>query len=68
MGQHHGTNSELTQSLLGELGERFTGMDNGEQDGRWAGRYANQALRGRGGGPAARVRCKALSGRASASH
>lgn len=41
------------QDLLNEtLGERFTGMDNGEQDGRYIS-YAGGQYRGRGGGAAA---------------
>eukprot|EP01050_Picozoa_sp_SAG11_P003444 SAG11_NODE_194_length_12858_cov_28.436946_2_plen_327_part_00 len=44
-----------TQDLLGEvLGERFVGMDNGEQDGRYLS-YAPGQYRGRGGGPSARA-------------
>lgn len=38
-----------TLELLGaQLGDRFTGMDNGEQDGRYIGGYASQLLRGGG--------------------
>jgi hypothetical protein len=36
------------------LGERFVGMDNGEQDGRYLS-YAPGQYRGRGGGPKARA-------------
>ena len=39
--------------LLAKLGEQFTGMDNGEQDGRWMS-FAPQQLRGRGGTETAR--------------
>jgi hypothetical protein len=36
--------------LVSTLGERFAGMDNGEQDGRYTA-FAGQQLRGRGGNP-----------------
>lgn len=32
--------------LVARLGDRFTGMDNGEQDGRYIGGYSSQLLRG----------------------
>ena len=44
----------ITDLVVAKLGERFTGMDNGEQDGRYMS-YTPQQLRGRGGLPSART-------------